>query len=191
MVLQDVLHVLKLNGNLLLVSHFAKHGAEVQFLREGCSILDQHKQVACEGDLCGNLYIMHITTTTLLKSAHIVVLDCFPAEGKDSPKTALLTDHSRSRATIDTWHCWLGHLNTDDIVHMVHKGMTQGMEIIGGNKPSTSICKPCIKGKQTCAKICKETNTCTDLVLGRVFSNVYIKCGAGASAHEFEIKKRK
>ena len=72
----------------------------------------------------GNLYIMHITTTTLSESAHIVVLDRFPAEGEDPPETALITDNSGSRATIDTWHRRLGHLNTDDIVRMVHKGMT-------------------------------------------------------------------
>ena len=46
------------------------------------------------------------------------------------------------------------------------------MEIIRGNKPSTSICKPCIKGKQTRAEICKETDMCADLILGRVFSDV-------------------
>ena len=46
------------------------------------------------------------------------------------------------------------------------------MEIIGGSKPSTSICEPCIKGKQTRAEIRKETDTRADLILGRVFSDV-------------------
>ena len=115
---------------------------------------------------------MRITTTTLSESAHITVLDRFPTEGEDPPKTVLITDNSGSRATIDTWHHRLGHLNTDDIVRMVHKGMTQGMEIIRGNKPSISICEPCIKGKQTRAEICKETDMHADLILGRVFSDV-------------------
>ena len=46
------------------------------------------------------------------------------------------------------------------------------MEITGGNTPSSHICEPCIKGKQTCAKIRKEMDTCADLVLGCVFSDV-------------------
>jgi len=74
-VLQDVLHVPELHGNLLLVLHFAKCSSKMWFVREGCSILDQHKRVACEGDLRGSLYIMRITTISTSESAHIAVLD--------------------------------------------------------------------------------------------------------------------
>jgi len=58
MVLQDVLHVLELHSNLLSVLHFAKHSSEMQFVGEGCSILNQHKQVACKGDLRRSLYMV-------------------------------------------------------------------------------------------------------------------------------------
>jgi hypothetical protein len=75
--------------------------------------------------------------------------------------------------SIDTWHRRLGHLNTDDVLHMVHKGIVKSMEITGGSTPST-VCEPCVKGKQTCTKIRKETETRADTVLGRVFSDV---CG--------------
>jgi len=118
-VLQDVLHMPELHGNLLSVLHFAKHGSEMQFVGEGCSILDQHKRVACEGDLHRNLYVMWITTLPTSESAHIAVLDSFPAEGEDPPEAALITDNSGSRATIDTWHRHLGHLNADDVICMV------------------------------------------------------------------------
>ena len=57
-VLQDVLHVPELHGNLLLVSHFAKRSSKIRFVGKGCSILDQRKTVAYEGNLHGNLYIM-------------------------------------------------------------------------------------------------------------------------------------
>jgi len=152
-VLQDILHVPELYGNLLSVSHFAKHGSEMWFVGEGCSILDQHKQVACEGDLCGSLYVMQITTISTSESAHITVLDSFPTEGEDPPKATLITNNSGLKVTIDTWHWHLGHLNTNDVIRMAQKGMIQGMDITGGYTPSSQICKPCVKGKQTRAKI--------------------------------------
>jgi len=171
-VLQDVLHVPELHGNLLSVSHFAKRSSEMRFVGEGCSILDQHKRVACEGDLCGSLYVMQITTLPISESAHIAVLDSFPTEGEDPPEAALIADNLGSKASVNIWHRCLGHLNTDDVIHMARKGMTRGMEISGGYTPSSQICKPCVKGKQTRAEIRKETDTQADLILGRIFSDV-------------------
>ena len=94
------------------------------------SILDQGKQVGCKGDLRENPYIMKITTITASESVHTAVVDSFPAEGEDPPEVALIADNSGSRASIDTWHRRLAHLNTDDIVCMARKRMTRGMEII-------------------------------------------------------------
>ena len=175
-VLQDVLHVPELHGNLLSVSHFAKRGSEMHFVGEGCSILDQRKIVACEGDLRGNLYVIRITTLPIPESAHIAVLDSFPAEGEDPPEAALIADNSGSKASIDIWHRRLGHLNADDVIRMARKGLARGMVIIGNTSPSSHICEPCIKGKQTRAEIRKEADTRADLVLGRVFSDVCILC---------------
>jgi len=158
-VLQDVLHVPELHSNLLSVLHFAKRGSEMRFVGEGCSILNQHKRVACEGDLRGSLYVMQITTISTSESAHIAVLDSFPAEGEDPPEAALIADNLGSKVTIDTWHWRLGYLNTDDVIRMARKGMIRGMDITGGYTPSSQICKPCVKGKQTCAEIRKETDT--------------------------------
>jgi gag-polypeptide of LTR copia-type/GAG-pre-integrase domain/Integrase core domain/C2H2 zinc-finger len=172
-VLQDVLHMPELHSNLLSVSQFARHSSEICFVGEGCSILDQCKQVVCNSDLWGNLYVMCIQTISMAETARLTVLNSFPAEGEGLPETALLAESPASRASIDTWHRHLGHLNTDDVLHMVRKGMVKGMEITRGSSPST-ICEPCLKGKQARAKICKETETHADAVLGRVFSDV---CG--------------
>jgi len=171
-VLQDVLHMPELHGNLLSVLHFAKCGSEMRFVREGCSILNQHKRVACEGDLCRSLYIMQITTISTSESAHIAVLGSFPAKGEDPPEATLIADNSGSKVTIDTWHQCLGHLNTDDVIHMARKGMIRGMDITGGYTPSSQICKPCVKGKQTCAEIQKEMDMQANLILGCVFSDI-------------------
>ena len=157
-VLQDILHVPELHGNLLSVSHFAKCGSEMRFVREGCSILNQHKQIACEGDLCRSLYVIRIATLPISELAHITVLDSFPTEGEDPPEAVLIADNSGSKASIDIWHRCLGHLNTDNVIRMARKGMTCGMEISGGYTPSSRICEPCIKGKQTHAEIQKETD---------------------------------
>jgi hypothetical protein len=56
---------------------------------------------------------------------------------------------------------------------MVKNGMVKGMEINSKAALSTP-CEPCLKGKQTHAEIYKTTDTCTNTVLGRVFSDV---CG--------------
>jgi hypothetical protein len=40
-ILQNVLHVPELHGNLLSVSQFARHGSEIRFVSKGCSILNQ------------------------------------------------------------------------------------------------------------------------------------------------------
>ena len=46
------------------------------------------------------------------------------------------------------------------------------MVITSNSSPSSHIYEPCIKGKQTRAKIQKKTDTCANLVLGHVFSDV-------------------
>jgi transposase InsO family protein len=51
--------------------------------------------------------------------------------------------------------------------------MVRGMEIVGGGSHPTP-CKPCITGKQTRSEILKHTETRSDNVLERVFSDV---CG--------------
>jgi len=145
-VLQDVLHMPELHSNLLSVSHFAKRGSEMRFVGEGCTILDQRKLVACEGDLRGSLYVMRITTLPISESAHIAVLDSFPAEGEDPHEAALIADNSGSRASIDIWHRCLGHLNANDVIRMAQKGLACGMVIISNTSPSSHICEPCIKG---------------------------------------------
>jgi len=138
-VLQDILYVPELHRKLLSISQLTCRGTEVHFVTNQCHILDQCKELVCKGNLHSNLYVMDMTVT-LVDLAHIVTVDTFPAEGDDPPETALITEHSSLKASIDTWHRRLGHLNTDAILHMVCKGMVKGMEITGGNT-LTGICE--------------------------------------------------
>jgi transposase InsO family protein len=124
--------------------------------------------------LRGNLYIMQMSTI-VPDSARLAVLDSFPTKGVALPETALFSEVSSSRATIDTWHRRLGHLNTDAILRMMRKGMVKGMEITGSATSLSGTCEPCLKGKQTHMEVRKETDTRADSVLGRVFSDVCSK----------------
>ncbi|KAA1475545.1 hypothetical protein DENSPDRAFT_783530, partial [Dentipellis sp. KUC8613] len=57
-ILQDVLYVPDLHGNLISVSHLTKRGACVQFSESSCQIFDQAGILTCEGHLEDNLYIL-------------------------------------------------------------------------------------------------------------------------------------
>jgi len=62
--LQDVLHVPDLHGNLLSVSALARRGARIQFLNETCEIVDKTGHLTCVGNLEDNLYILDTQTVT-------------------------------------------------------------------------------------------------------------------------------
>ena len=178
-VLQDVLYVPELHGNLLSVSQLAQRGADVRFAKGGCQIYDQKGTLTCEGTLRGNLYLMPIHATPS-ESARMAItpLDCFPSAGDEVPQpaedTALAAQESSSKADALTWHRRLGHLNVDAVLRMVRKGMVKGMELVGTTSLPTGVCDACLKGKQTHAEIQKATATRADAILGRIFSDV---CG--------------
>ena len=174
-ILQDVLFIPKLHGNLLSVSQLACHGADVCFAKGGCQIYDQQGVLTCEGTLCRNLYLMPIRVT-LPESAHMAVtqIESFPTEGEVitlTTKAALMVHSLTSKADLATWHHHLGHLHVDAILAMAKKGMVKGMEIVRGSS-LTNACEACLKGKQTCAEIQKLTESCANQILGRVFSNI-------------------
>ena len=188
-VLQDVLYVPELHGNLLSVSQLARCGADVRFAKGGCQIYDQHGALTCDGSLHGNLYIMPIRVIAPEESARIAVLeiDTFPIDGDVATPIAeaALTAHtSTSKADMHTWHRRLGHLHVDAVLAMVRKGMVKGMELVGSHSPPDT-CEACLKGKQTRADIQKSTESRANDILGRVFSDV---CGKlpTRSHHGFE-----
>lgn len=114
-VLQDVLFVPELNGNLLSVAHLTQRGADVRFTGQTCQLYTQAGELTCSGQLQGKLYIMDMRTV-VPETARIARVDTFPAEGDDLPaaaETALVARSSTSRADVDTWHRRLAHLNTD------------------------------------------------------------------------------
>jgi hypothetical protein len=188
-VLQDVLYVPELYGNLLSVTHLTGHGYDVNFTGKICQIYSSDGTLICEGSRQADLFVLP-TRITPAYSARVAItqLDSFPSEGNTAtnPATAL-TARSTSRADVHLWHCRLGHLNHNDVLSMVKRGMVHGMEITGGSS-HPSPCKPCITGKQTHSEILKHTETCSDTILGQVFSDVCGKLPARShSGYEYFV----
>lgn len=149
--LQDILYIPDIGGNLLSVSYFVHRGAEIHFKGEGCKLLNQHGEVTCISHLHRNLYIMDMTVITN-EHTKITFVNKFPSKGEDPPSTALSMYTSTTTTDLTTWHHHLGHLNADNVTLMQTKSMVTGMDITKGStlvKP----CKPCLKGKQTHTEI--------------------------------------
>jgi len=107
------------------------------------------------------------------ESAKLATVTHFPSEGEEALAIALTAHTKPFNTDLQTWHRRLGHLNSKAITRMLTKGMVTGMEIT--DRSTIAIpCEPCIKGKQTHAEIHKSTETCSNVVLGRIFSDV---CG--------------
>jgi hypothetical protein len=169
-VLQDILYILDLHGNLLSVSHLAQHGTKVHFLRENCHIYDQRKSIILEGRLHNDLYVMCMQVDGPVV-AKLAVLDTLPKDASLPPACALTTRLTFSSASLDLWHCHLGHLHTRSIACMPNDNLVTGMDI-SNRDPPPSPCDPCLEGKQTHEPISKVTLTQADHVLSHVYSDV-------------------
>jgi GAG-pre-integrase domain len=163
-ILQDVLYVPDLHGNLLSVSHFDCRGHEVCFTDHGCQLLDKSKNLICVGHLQGNLYTMDIKVAGT-KTACVAHINEFPSEGMELSDFTPTAFTNAAHADLATWHQCFSHMQTDTITHMLEKGMVTGMKLMSNSAP-TMPCEPCLKAKQTCKPIQKTTDTRTDQALG-------------------------
>jgi transposase InsO family protein len=175
-VIQNVLYVPELHGNLLSVAHLTRRGYDVLFSESGCKIYDTENDLVCEGSRHSDLYVLPVR----VKGPHsarvaITQVPSFPSEGDENLALAAtaLTAHGTCKADAHLWHRRLAHLDYDSVLKMVRRGMVRGMEITGGNVQPAS-CEPCLTGKQTRSEILRHTENRSDVVLGRVFSDV---CG--------------
>jgi len=170
-ILENVLFISELHGNLLSVTQLTKYRARLLFEHTACQILSDLNKILAEGKTHGSLYTM---SADIIKppTACVAAVDMFPTEGEDMPKSALSVKASSS-TDLATWHCRLAHLNADSVLKMVKKGMVKEMEIQGGHT-LPNPCELCIKGKQTHDNIRKSTDNHSTIILGRIFSDI---CG--------------
>ena len=173
-VLQNLLYVPDLHGNLLSVKQLVDQGNSIRFTENGCQLLDQQGTVFCEVKHTGSLYPLPIRVM-MPNSARVAIaqLDHFPSEG-EVVHAALLTYSSTSKADAQAWHRHLGHLHDNAVLRMAKQGLVSGIEIVAGSTPD-SQCEPCLSGKQTCLIIPKDTATRAKVVLGHIFTDVYGK----------------
>jgi len=100
-VLQDVLFVPDLHGNLLSVAQLTSRGIEIRFKDHFCRIL-QNDEVTGEGTHQGDLYVME-TKTVGVTRAYIAEVGDLPKEG-DEIGADTPTMSTSSKATLSTWH---------------------------------------------------------------------------------------
>jgi hypothetical protein len=169
-VLQDILYVLDLSTNLLSISYLAHCSAEVRFVGEACHIYAKNKSLILEGKLVNDLYIMHMQADGPIMAKMATLAPC-PNDTLDPHAHALMAQLTSSSSSLDLWHHRLGHLHRKAVTRMVDKELVTGMAITD-REPRTQPCEPCLEGKQTCEVIHKTTSTCSDEVLGRIFTDM-------------------
>jgi Pol polyprotein len=117
-VLQDVLYVPDLHGNLLSVGQLTKNRAKVSFLDDMCTLCDLQGNILCRVKSHRNLFIM--PAETVPQSTCMACLHTFPSEGDELPEQALTTlTTSISKAPISVWHRRLAHLSINSINYMI------------------------------------------------------------------------
>jgi hypothetical protein len=102
-VLQDILYIPDLHGNLLSVSHFDRRGHEVRFADHGCQLHDKSKNLICVGHLRGNLYTMDIKVAGT-KTACVAHINEFPLEGTELSDFTPTAFVNAAHADLATWH---------------------------------------------------------------------------------------
>jgi hypothetical protein len=161
---RSVLHVPDLNGNLLSVRQLCHSGYSTQFTANECTIRNSKNEVVGRAPIDGNLYTLQVSIC--VKQEEHVNISVFDEYG-------LAIGSTSSRASLETWHRRLGHTHYDSIRQMVNKDIVNGMDILPETSQPPGICKPCVEGIHARTPIPKETSTRADMVLGRVFSDVW------------------
>ena len=169
-IVQKVLHVPEIQGNLLSVSSLTHNGLQVTFDPDNCCIYNRSGQLVGMAHAEGNLYILHAKAASYEQAYCATVI---PGSSADAALTA--KTEKVSKATAHTWHRRLGHINVNTVLEMVRKGLVKGMAIVKETNASPSqVCEPCLHGKQSRQPISKETANRKTTVLARIYSDV---CG--------------
>jgi hypothetical protein len=140
-VLQDVLYVPDLQGNLLSVSRLTSRGAEVRFVDKSCQVYDRQKSLILEGNLQNDLYVMRMQANRVAKLA---TLDTQPGDVIQPPARALTTRLTSLTSSLDPSN---GHRQPSAITHMVDEELVTSIGTPNG-QPRASPYEPRLEGKQ-------------------------------------------
>lgn len=120
-ILRDVLYVPGLAHNLFSVSKATEAGKTTNFTKEGCSIREVNgNRLIAEGYRQGGLY--YLGHDDVCTQAHV--------------------------ASTETWHRRFGHLGSQNLTRLERHNMVKGLRMTSGSGEATSVCEPCLEGKQ-------------------------------------------
>jgi hypothetical protein len=150
-IIQKVLHVPDLHGNLLLVSSPTKNGFKIIFEPNNCQIINRMGQVVRKAYLHNNLYVLHAHATPP-EHIHISTIE--------NENLLVAKGEQMSKANAKIWHRRLGHVHVDAVLEMVQKEMVKGMTLVQDKESevSNSPCEPCLHGKHHRNPIPTETS---------------------------------
>ena len=175
-ILQDILYIPELYGNLLSVSALAQCGAQVKFAPKTCEIQDKDNILTCIGHIEGNLYILdartYVRDPTHIAQVNVPKLDEDFCNGHEmalrTHAQAATTNTSLRHHPLDR----LGHLNA---ANTARKGTVDDTTIArDATHEALGTYEPCTKGTHARQAIKNRTDTRADAILGRAHSDT---CG--------------
>ena len=134
--LNNVLYIPKLDGNLLSVNKMVENGANINFSENKCFILKNNKVIGI-GISHGNIYVL-----------------------KNNEKLFKTFE----RANINLWHRRLGHRNFKDLNLISKENIVNGIEIVGNCNEPCEICLLGKFSKLQFDKSVSKTNDILELV---------------------------
>src|SRR5258708_27091762 len=171
--IDEILYCRCNSHNLLSVPQHTSIGAHMQFANKSCHIYGSSKRLIAIVELEDGLYRLPVTVVDNEK-AYITVVG--------TPDSANVMHLITASALLDVWHAHLGHISMDSILKMLWSGMVRGMDVIGKKTIEGSThCSECEAASHHRNPIPSKTHTCSDQVLGWVFSNV---CKVQTITHE-------
>src|SRR5271156_1444362 len=105
----------------------------------------------------GGLYQLRVSIQNG-ERAHISIVSNSSDDGDSDIYSYITRSTPIAKASIETWHQRLGHLNTDAVLQLESKRLVEGMEISPKTLPKL-ICETCQRAKQTRMPILREPLT--------------------------------
>ena len=160
----------ELHANLLSVPCLTKQGLGVTFDENTCTILANGKVVVLVYKQ-NSLYILQVSSNEVPWA--YIMQGPSPILNTDKPCINMLASKVQLlSASLETWHCRLGHLNVGSVLKLAQKDMVNGMDIEGSNSHNKSTCKACLEGKQHRNPILTKSSVENTRVLHWTYSDV-------------------
>ena len=165
---QDVLHCPDIGSNLLSISHLTNVNLEVWFIKNYCLLLNSNEDWIGVTPWLNGLSRLPCT----VMGAESAYITKYIGNNMGNVKVAQVMHTTTVSASVDVWHCQLGHISIDSILKMSWSGMAKGMDMIGNRSDGSTYCEECEASGHTWSVIPKETLTHLNEVLGHIFSDI-------------------